>query len=111
MKTQLQRFLLASIFIGAMSVFADVVELQNGTVLNSTYADGNADAIHFQMSAGVQANKAVALIFTARTVAQAAASALGAPTLSLASAGSLHGVGRNHIAGPVERTPAQGGTN
>ena len=83
----------ASIFSGAIGVFADVLEFKNGT-----NADGNTDAINSQTSAGVQVSKAVALIFTARTAAPAAASAPTAPTLSLASAGSLHGAGRNHIA-------------
>jgi hypothetical protein len=96
MKT-LQRFLRTSISSAATSLFAGVLEFKNGTVLNGTNADGNADLINFQTSAGGQASNALALTFTARTADQETALALAGPTLFLASADTLHGAGRNHL--------------
>ena len=65
-----------------MVVSADVLELKNGTVLNGKYAGGNADAINFETSAGMQVinpGQAVALTFTARTPAPAPSGVIAKP--------------------------------
>jgi len=85
MKTQLQRLLISGTLTAAIAASADVLELKNGTVLNGKFAGGNANAINFETSAGMQVinpAQAVALTFTARTpaAAPAAAGAAAPPT-------------------------------
>jgi hypothetical protein len=84
MKTRFQQLIIGAVSSVAMVASADVLELKNGTVLNGKYAGGNADAINFETSAGMQVinpGQAVALTFTARTPAAAAPApaAAGAP--------------------------------
>jgi len=78
MNTKFQRLIIVSILSGAVAVSADVLELKNGTVLNGKFAGGNANAINFQTSAGMQTidrGQAVALTFTAQAAAAPAAAA------------------------------------
>ena len=77
-----------------MVVSADVLELKNGTVLNGKYAGGNADAINFETSAGMQVinpGQAVALTFTARTPAPAPAAVAATPAPAAAGAPAAGG--------------------
>ena len=89
LKMKTHQLLLAVLLSGAIAACADVLELKNGTVLSGTFAGGNADAINFQTSAGLQVispGQAVSLTFTART--PAAAGAPGAATATAPAAAS-----------------------
>jgi hypothetical protein len=81
MTTTVFRWLTVGIFGVACTVSADVLELKNGTVLNGTYSGGNASAINFQTSAGMQViniSQTAALTFTGRNAAAAPAAAAAA---------------------------------
>ena len=92
MKTELQRILFAGVLSGAVTVSADVLELKNGTTLNGTYTGGNANAINFQTSAGMQVinpAQAVALTFAGRTPAAPTVPAAAAPAAAPAASSTV----------------------
>jgi len=84
-------FVVAGVLLAAGSVFGDVLELKNGTILNGKYVGGTAGTIRFETNEGtkvVETSKAVALTFTtpapaAPTAAAPAATAATQPADSV----------------------------
>jgi hypothetical protein len=60
-------FVAAGLLLVAGSVYGDVLELKNGTILNGRYVGGTTDTIRFEISEGmsvVETSQAIALTFT-----------------------------------------------
>jgi hypothetical protein len=77
-------FVLAGLLLVAGTVYGDVLELKNGTILNGRYVGGTAGTIRFETNEGtnvVETSQAVALTFT--TLAPATGTS-GVPATSAA---------------------------
>jgi hypothetical protein len=75
-------FVVAGLLLAAGSVFGDVLELKNGTILNGKYVGGTAGTIRFETSEGtkvMETSQAVALTFTTSAPAAPATAAPAAP--------------------------------
>lgn len=89
-KTEILRiglFVVAGLLLAAGSVFGDVLELKNGTILNGKYVGGTAGTIRFETNQGmsvVETSQAVALTFTTSATASPAALAAPQPAGSVA---------------------------
>jgi hypothetical protein len=71
-------FVVAGLLLAAGSVFGDVLELKNGTILNGKYVGGTAGTIRFETSQGtsvVETAQVIALTFTTSAPTAATSSA------------------------------------
>ena len=88
MKTQFQEFLFMSILIGAICVSGGVLDLTKGTALKDDCGGGNAGAIHFHASPGIEVVSRKEVLTWTFAASKTAAAASAAPASCPAPAGS-----------------------
>jgi len=87
-------FVVAGLLLAAGSVFGDVLELKNGTILNGKYVGGTASTIRFETNQGtsvVETAQVIALTFTT-SAPTAATSSVPVPSAAPQPAASTKAV-------------------